>query len=72
VGKVELFLISFAAMVAFGNWLPKEAYGTYQFVLTGLGLLGIFSLPGINTALIKSTAQKKDIRLTEHRDRKYG
>jgi len=58
-GKVGLFLISFATMAAFARWLPKEGYGTYQFVLSGLALLSIFTLPGVNTAIVKSIAQKK-------------
>lgn len=60
VGKVGLFLISFATMVAFANWLPKEGYGIYQFVIAGLAILSIFTLPGLNTAIIKSIAQKKE------------
>lgn len=60
VAKVGLSAISFVTMIAFANWLPKESYGTYQFVVSGLGLLVIFSLPGINTSIIKSIAQKKE------------
>ena len=59
-GKVGLFLISLVTMVAFARWLDPINYGTYQFVLAGLTLLAIFTLPGINTALIKSIAQKKE------------
>lgn len=59
-GKAGVFFISFVAMVAFANWLPKEDFGTYQFIIAGLALFAIFTLPGLNTALIKSIAQKKE------------
>ncbi len=59
-GKVGLSIISFVTLIAFANWLPKESYGTYQFVIASLALFAIFTLPGINTALIKSIVQKKE------------
>lgn len=59
-GKASVFFIGFVTMIAFANWLPKEDYGTYQFVITGLALFAIFALPGLDTALIKSIVQKKE------------
>jgi len=59
-GRAGLFLISFLTMIAFAHWLPKEGYGTYQFVLAGLGFFTIFTLSGIDISLIKSTAQGKE------------
>lgn len=64
LGKGGKFLISLATMVAFAYWIPKEIYGTYQFVLAGLGIAGIFALSGMNTALIKSIARGKEGTLT--------
>lgn len=60
IGKAGIFLTSFVTMIFFGRWLPKEGYGTYQFIIAGLALFEIFTLPGINTALIKSITQKKE------------
>jgi O-antigen/teichoic acid export membrane protein len=60
LAKVGLFAVSFLTMMAFAHWLDKTEYGTYQFVIAGLGLFALFSLPGINISLIKSIAQKKE------------
>jgi len=59
-GKTGAFFISFITIIAFANWLPKESYGTYQFITATLSLFVIFCLPGINTTTIKSIAQKKE------------
>ncbi len=60
LGRAALFFILALTMVAFANWLPPATYGIYQYILAVMGLLGIFSLPGLNTALIISIAQKKE------------
>lgn len=60
IGKAVVFFIYFATMAAFANWLSKETFGTYQFVVAGLTLFGIFTLPEVNTTLIKSIAQGKE------------
>lgn len=50
-------LTSLALVLVFANVLPKETYGTYKFVLSIAGILAIFTLPGINGALINSVAR---------------
>ena len=52
--------IALLTMMAFGHFLDVETYGIYTYIVTMAGLFGIFSLPGINTALFKSVAQKKE------------
>lgn len=59
-GKGGIIFIGFATMAAFANWLPKENYGTYQFVVAIISLLAIFALPTLNNVIVKSIAQKKD------------
>jgi len=59
-GKVGVFLISFAKMIAFGRYAGPEVYGTYTFFLSMATIVGIFSLPGIKTSLVKAIAQKKE------------
>lgn len=51
-GKGGIFLISLATMAAFASWVPKETFGAYQYILSIILILGIFSLPGIDTALV--------------------
>lgn len=43
--------------VAFANLLPKEAFGTYQFVLSLAAIVGVFTLTGVGTALVRSVAK---------------
>lgn len=59
-GKILTFFISLAIMVAFARFSPKEVYGAYQYILSIAGILAIFSLPGLDIALIRSVAQGKE------------
>src|SRR3989344_553397 len=60
LGKAGVFLVSLITMTAFANWLSKETYGTYQLIISLLGIAGIFALSGMSTSLIRSIAQKKE------------
>ncbi len=60
LGKGVMFLIAFAKMIAFGRLIPQETYGTYNFILAVVGIFMIASLPGIDTAVIRSIARKKE------------
>ncbi|NQV88103.1 MAG: oligosaccharide flippase family protein [Parcubacteria group bacterium] len=57
VWRVANFSISFAIMTAFANLVSLEIYGRYQYVLSLVGLVAVFSLPGMETALIRSVAK---------------
>ena len=74
LAKIGLSAISLVTMIIFANFLEKTDYGIYQFVISGLALLAIFSLPGINTSIIKSIAQKKEgtLRLALKEKMKWG
>ena len=50
-------LIAFFVIVAFTHLTTKEFYGQYQFVLTVVTTLQIFSLPGMPTAIVQSVAR---------------
>ncbi len=43
--------------IAFANLITPETYGKYKFVLSFFSILSIFTLPGVNTALIRTIAQ---------------
>ena len=58
--KLGLLLASFITMVAFGNLLPAETYGVYQYIISAGVIAGVFSLLGISTATIKSIARGKE------------
>lgn len=59
-GKISLLLLSFITMSAFSRWLTPETYGAYQFVIAIATILAIWTLPGMDMALIRAIAQKKD------------
>jgi len=55
--KVIEVLIGLGLMILFGRLVTKEVFGAYQYVLSITGLLSIFSLPGLDTALIRTVAK---------------
>jgi len=57
LGQIVSSLSSLALAVAFAHLVSPETYGTYKYLLSIAGLMAIFSLPGINTALARATAQ---------------
>jgi len=59
-GKIFLVLCSFLVMIVFARFLSKEIYGTYKYILSVTGILAIFTLPGMDSALIRSVAQGKE------------
>lgn len=51
---------SFLVSIAFANFLPKESFGTYQYLLSILSILTAFTLTGMNTAVTRAVAQGND------------
>jgi len=47
----------FCLSIAFANFLPKEIYGTYKFVLSILALLAIPTLGSMGTAVMQAVAR---------------
>jgi O-antigen/teichoic acid export membrane protein len=56
VSSGSVFLLA----VAFANLVPAEVYGTYKYILSVAGIFAIFALPGMNTALMQTTARGED------------
>lgn len=56
LGMLSSFLLS----ILFANFLDKEIYGTYKYVITLLGYFGLFTLSGMGVATIRSVAQNKE------------
>ena len=65
IGTILSYAIALVGIVAFANLLPKETYGTYQYVLSIADLCGIFVLAGIDTAVTRSTARGQEGTLYE-------
>lgn len=48
--------LSLILLVAFANLIPKETYGLYRYILSLAGILNIFTLTGMNAAVIQGVA----------------
>ena len=48
---------SFLLAIAFANLLEPATYGNYKYILSIVGLLTIFTLPGMGTAIIQASAR---------------
>jgi O-antigen/teichoic acid export membrane protein len=60
LGKVVTSFCSFLVMIAFARFVSKEIYGIYQYVLSMVAILTIFTLPEIETSLTRSVAKGKE------------
>lgn len=50
-------VFAFALSIAFAKLVPKEIYGTYQFVISISSIIGAFTLTGMNTAITQAVAR---------------
>jgi O-antigen/teichoic acid export membrane protein len=53
-GKIISAIVGFILLIIYANFLPKETFGNFQYILSIIGLLYIFNLPGLDTSLTKS------------------
>lgn len=51
---------SFLLTIAFANLLDPVVYGNYKYIISIVGLLGISSLTGMGSAIMRATAQKME------------
>ena len=56
-GQAISSLSSLLLAIAFANLVPKEVYGTYQYALSLMGILTVFTLTGMNTAVTQAVAR---------------
>ena len=57
VGRGSGALIAFLLSILYARYLPKELYGDYRYVLSVLGALGIFALPGMARVITRGVAR---------------
>ncbi len=58
--KIVTIPITIILSLIFANFLPKETYGTYKYVISIISVLSLFTLSGMGTAMARSSAQNKD------------
>lgn len=56
-GHAIASISTFGLAIVFANFLPKEMYGSYKYILAIVGILGITTLPGINLYLAQAVAR---------------
>lgn len=64
-GQLVGNIVSFAVMIVAARYVDKEVYGTYRSLLATVSIIGAFSLSGLSTAIIRSTAKGFDELFTE-------
>lgn len=57
IGNGLSSLSSLFLLFIFGNYISQSDYGTYQYILSVTGILGIPTLAGINTSITQATAR---------------
>lgn len=57
LNRVINSVAGFLLAIAFANLLPKDAYGTYKYIFSIMGVLFVTTLPRFNTALKRAVAQ---------------
>lgn len=58
-------VISFGLTIAFANLIAPEIYGQYKFILSGFGILGAFTLTGLQATVIQSVSRGHDRSLQD-------
>jgi O-antigen/teichoic acid export membrane protein len=57
INYAVIFALGLITSVVFARFVPKNVYGDYQYLLSIMALIGIFSLRGIPLALTRSVAR---------------
>lgn len=57
LGSLMISGFSFFLYLAFAHFLPKEVYGTYQYLLSVGVIVGAFTLTGMNSAVVRAVAK---------------
>jgi len=56
IGTAVTNVLAALLMIAFANFLPKETYGLYRYILSLIGILTVFSLTGMNISVAQAVA----------------
>jgi len=56
-GKAVSILVALVLSLLYARLIDMEVYGEYRYILSMLGTLGIFAVPGVATAIVRSVAR---------------
>jgi O-antigen/teichoic acid export membrane protein len=57
LGQLFSTAAAFVTAIAFANLISQDIYGQYKFVLSVAGILTIFSLQGLSSAMVRAVSQ---------------
>ncbi|PJE64594.1 MAG: hypothetical protein COU90_02020 [Candidatus Ryanbacteria bacterium CG10_big_fil_rev_8_21_14_0_10_43_42] len=57
VANIVQTIIALGLSIIFARYLTKDLYGDYRYILSIIGMLGVFALPGVSLALTRSVAR---------------
>lgn len=60
VGQIIAVILAFGLSVFFANYISKDVYGQYKFILSATGILGALSLSGMGTVVVQAIAKGKE------------
>jgi polysaccharide transporter, PST family len=63
LGKFLNIFIAFGMSIIWANFVPKEVYGQYKYLLSFVGIFSLFSLTGMGTSLTQSLSRKNNLNL---------
>jgi O-antigen/teichoic acid export membrane protein len=56
-GQILKTLAGLGLTIAFANLLPQETYGSYKYIISLAGIISIFTLTGLRTAVTQAVAR---------------
>ncbi len=59
-GETVVSILTFISAVAFANFISKETYGSYKYILSVFGFLGVFTLRGVDPLVTQAAAEGLD------------
>lgn len=59
-GKILQTLAGLGLAIAFANLLPQETYGSYKYIVSLAGIIGLFTLTGLRPAITQAVARGYD------------
>ncbi len=60
LGRAVSFLASLAVVMVMAAHVPREVVGSYNYLMATLSIISLFTLPGMNNALVRAVAQGHD------------
>jgi len=60
IGQFSAVLIAFGLSIFFANFVSKDIYGQYKFILSATGILGALSLTGMANVVTQAIARGKE------------